>query len=41
VQPLLLPVAVLLAIAVAALGTFGPLRLALRIEPATVLRGSR
>jgi putative ABC transport system permease protein len=38
-RPLLLPVAVLLAILVATLGTLGPLRVALRIEPARVLRG--
>jgi putative ABC transport system permease protein len=39
-RPLLLPVAVVLAIAVATLGTLGPLRLAIRVEPATVLRGA-
>jgi len=39
VHPLLLPVAVLLAIGVATLGTLGPLRVALSIEPARVLRG--
>jgi ABC-type lipoprotein release transport system permease subunit len=32
-------VAVLLATGVATLGTLGPLRVALRIEPAQVLRG--
>jgi putative ABC transport system permease protein len=37
-EPLLLPVAVLLAGAIAVLGTLGPLRLALRLEPTTVLR---
>jgi putative ABC transport system permease protein len=39
IHPLLLPVAVLLAAGVATLGTLGPLRVALRIEPARVLRG--
>jgi putative ABC transport system permease protein len=38
-QPLLLPLALALAAAVALLGTLGPLRVALRIDPATVLRG--
>jgi putative ABC transport system permease protein len=38
-EPLLLPVAALLALAVALLGTLGPLRLALRLNPAAVLRG--
>jgi ABC-type antimicrobial peptide transport system permease subunit len=38
-QPLLLPVALLLALVVATLGTLGPLRVALRLDPATVLRG--
>jgi putative ABC transport system permease protein len=38
-QPLLLPVALALSLAVALLGTLGPLRLALRLDPATVLRG--
>jgi putative ABC transport system permease protein len=38
-QPLLLPVALVLAIGVALLGTLGPLRLAMRLDPATVLRG--
>ena len=40
IHPMLLPVAVLLAAGVATLGTLGPLRVALRIEPARVLRGS-
>jgi putative ABC transport system permease protein len=39
-QPLLLPVAVALAGAVAVVGTLGPLRMALRVEPAGVLRGN-
>lgn len=38
-EPLLLPVALALAVAIAVLGTIGPLRLALRLDPATVLRG--
>lgn len=38
-QPLLLPLAIALAATVALLGTLGPLRVALRIDPATVLRG--
>jgi len=38
-EPLLLPVALTLALAVAVLGTLGPLRMALRLDPATVLRG--
>jgi putative ABC transport system permease protein len=38
-QPLLLPVAVTLAIAVGLLGTLAPLRAALRIDPARALRG--
>jgi len=38
-QPLLLPVALVLALVVATLGTLGPLRVALRLDPATVLRG--
>lgn len=38
-QPLLLPLALALAAVVALLGTLGPLRVALRIDPATVLRG--
>ncbi|MBI1797219.1 MAG: ABC transporter permease [Candidatus Eisenbacteria bacterium] len=38
-EQLLLPVAIGLALGVAFLGTIGPLRLALRLDPATVLRG--
>jgi len=38
-QLILLPVALALALAVAFLGTLGPLRLALRLDPAAVLRG--
>ena len=38
-QPLLLPVALALALVVALLGTLGPLRLALRLDPGKVLRG--
>jgi putative ABC transport system permease protein len=38
-EPLLLPVATLLALVVALLGTLGPLKLALRMNPAAVLRG--
>ena len=38
-QPLLLPLAIALAVTVALLGTLGPLRVALRVDPATVLRG--
>ncbi len=38
-QPLLLPVALVLALIVAVVGTLGPLRLAMRLDPATVLRG--
>ena len=38
-QPLLLPLAIALAVAVSLIGTLGPLRLALRLDPATVLRG--
>jgi putative ABC transport system permease protein len=38
-QPLLLPVALVLALAVALIGTIGPLRVALRLDPAAVLRG--
>ncbi|MBI5710761.1 MAG: ABC transporter permease [Candidatus Eisenbacteria bacterium] len=38
-QPLLLPLALALAAGVALLGTLGPLRLALRLDPAQVLRG--
>jgi putative ABC transport system permease protein len=39
IQPLLLPVALVLSLALALLGTLAPLRLALRLDPATVLRG--
>jgi len=39
VQPLLLPVALLLAVLVAVAGTLAPLRLAQRVDPATVLHG--
>lgn len=38
-EPLLLPVALALSLAVALLGTLGPLRLALGINPAAALRG--
>ena len=38
-RPLLLPVALAVAAVVALLGTLGPLRLALRLDPARVLRG--
>ncbi len=38
-SPLLLPLALVLAFAVAVLGTLGPLRMALRLDPAQVLRG--
>ncbi len=38
-EPLLLPVALVLSLVVALLGTFGPLRLALGIHPAAALRG--
>jgi putative ABC transport system permease protein len=38
-RPLLLPVALAVAALVALLGTLGPLRLALRLDPARVLRG--
>lgn len=38
-RPLLLPVALAVAAFVALLGTLGPLRLALRLDPARVLRG--
>ena len=37
--PLLLPIALALALGIALLGTLGPLRLALRLDPAQVLRG--
>src|SRR5262249_22512684 len=40
-QPLLLPVALLIAAAVAVAGTLGPLRLALRLDPVQALRGWR
>src|SRR5262245_13595353 len=36
---ILLPVALALALGIAFLGTLGPLRVALRLDPATVLRG--
>ena len=39
IQPLLLPVALALSAMLAFLGTIAPLRLALRLDPATVLRG--
>jgi putative ABC transport system permease protein len=38
-QPMLLPVAIALALAVSVLGTLAPLHLALRLDPAEVLRG--
>ena len=38
-QPLLLPLALALSLGVSLLGTLGPLRLAIRLDPATVLRG--
>jgi putative ABC transport system permease protein len=38
-QPLLLPLALVLALALAFFGTLAPLRLALRLDPAAVLRG--
>jgi len=38
-EPLLLPVAIALSLAVALLGTLGPLRVALGIDPAVALRG--
>jgi putative ABC transport system permease protein len=38
-EPLLLPVALTLSLAVALAGTLGPLRVALKLNPATVLRG--
>jgi putative ABC transport system permease protein len=38
-QPLLLPVALAVALGVGLLGTLSPLRLALRLDPAKVLRG--
>ncbi len=39
VPAILLPIALLVALAVGLIGTLGPLRLALRLDPATVLRG--
>lgn len=39
VQPLMLPVAMLLAMLVAVAGTLAPLRVAQRVDPATVLHG--
>lgn len=39
VEPLLLPLALALSFGVACLGTLGPMRIALRLDPATVLRG--
>jgi putative ABC transport system permease protein len=38
-EPLLLPLSLALALGVAFFGTLGPLRMALRVDPATVLRG--
>ena len=38
-QPMLLPVSLAIACAVGALGTLAPLRIALRLDPARVLRG--
>jgi len=38
-EPLLLPLSLALALGVAFLGTLAPLRMALRLDPATVLRG--
>jgi putative ABC transport system permease protein len=38
-EPLLLPLALVLALFVAFVGTLGPLRMALKLDPATVLRG--
>lgn len=38
-QPILLPLALGVALLVAVLGTLGPLRVALRVDPAEVLRG--
>jgi putative ABC transport system permease protein len=38
-EPLLLPLSLALALGVAFLGTLGPLRVALRLDPAKVLRG--
>lgn len=39
IQMLLLPLALVLALAIAVLGTLAPLRMALKLDPATVLRG--
>jgi putative ABC transport system permease protein len=39
IQPLLLPLALALSLALAFLGTLAPLRFALRLDPAAVLRG--
>lgn len=39
IQPLLLPLALVLSLALAVLGTLAPLRFALRLDPAAVLRG--
>jgi putative ABC transport system permease protein len=39
VEPILLPLALSVALAVAFFGTLGPLRMALRLDPSTVLRG--
>jgi putative ABC transport system permease protein len=38
-EPILLPLALSVALAVAFLGTLAPLRMALRLDPSTVLRG--
>ena len=38
-EPLLLPLSLALSLGVAFFGTLGPLRMALRLDPATVLRG--
>jgi putative ABC transport system permease protein len=39
IQMLLLPLALVVALAIAVAGTLAPLRMALRLDPATVLRG--
>lgn len=39
IQMMLLPLALVLALAIAVLGTLAPLRMALKLDPATVLRG--
>ena len=39
VEPILLPLALAVALGVAVLGTLAPMRMALRLDPATVLRG--